>query len=170
MALSWGRGEKMLHLDPLPPKDIHLFFPPYGIDTGEAYDLLDSVRGTYAGSGPQLTAEMFRDWDSAAQNSVNDFEAVIRPRWPEIDTLISRGDRFGLFYRMSGSGSTVFKVTGVRKHAAEPDAEVPPLEVPDGTTKIVTARPRALSLWSFWTSFRSRCPFVQWQDIGLWIR
>jgi 4-diphosphocytidyl-2-C-methyl-D-erythritol kinase len=138
MALSWGRGEKMLQLDPLPPTDVHLFFPPYGIDTGEAYDLLDDVRGAYAGSGPQLTAEMFRDWDSAARNSVNDFEAVIRPRWPEIDTLISRGDRFGLFYRMSGSGSTVFKVTGVRKWAAEPDAEVPPLEVPDGTTKIVT--------------------------------
>lgn len=138
MALSWGRGEKMLQLDPLPPTDVHLFFPPYGIDTGEAYDLLDDVRGAYAGSGPQLTAEMFRDWDSAARNSVNDFEAVIRPRWPEIDTLISRGDRFGLFYRMSGSGSTVFKVTGVRKRATEPDAEVPPLEVPDGTTKIVT--------------------------------
>jgi 4-diphosphocytidyl-2-C-methyl-D-erythritol kinase len=138
MALSWGRGEKMLQLEPLPPRDVHLFFPPYGIDTGEAYDLLDSVRGAYEGSGPQLTAEMFRDWDSAAENSVNDFEPVIRPRWLEIDTLLSRGERFGLFYRMSGSGSTVFKVTGVRKPATDPDAEIPPLEVPDGTTKIVT--------------------------------
>lgn len=138
MALSWGRGEKMLELEPLPPRDVQLFFPPYGIDTAEAYDLLDAARGTYSGSGPQLTTEMFSDWDSAARSSVNDFETVIRPRWPEIDALLSRGDRFGLFYRMSGSGSTVFKVTGVSTRAAQSDGEFPPLVVPDGTTMIIT--------------------------------
>jgi 4-diphosphocytidyl-2-C-methyl-D-erythritol kinase len=138
MALSWGHGEKMLELEPLPPRDIQLFFPPYGIDTAEAYDLLDAARGTYSGSGPELTTEMFGDWDSAARNSVNDFETVIRPRWPEIDMLISRGDRFGLFYRMSGSGSTVFNVADVSTRASESNAEVPPLAVPEGTTRITT--------------------------------
>lgn len=138
MALSWGRGEKMLPLDPLPSRDIQLFFPPFGIDTGEAYALLDAARGPYAGSGPELTTEMFRDWDSAARNSVNDFEAVIRPRHKEIDALLARGDRHGLFCRMSGSGSTVFKVSGIGTRSLDADAKVPPLDISVGTKLVVT--------------------------------
>jgi len=138
MALSWGRGEKMLAIDPLPPRDVHLFFPPFGIDTGEAYALLDAARGPYTGAGPELTTEMFSDWQSAARNSVNDFEAVMRPRWPAIDALLARGERYGLFFRMSGSGSTVFKVSGVGTRLLDGEAEVPQLEIPAGTRRIVT--------------------------------
>jgi 4-diphosphocytidyl-2-C-methyl-D-erythritol kinase len=138
MALSWGRGEKMLPLDPLPSRDIQLFCPPFGIDTGEAYALLDAARGPYTGPGPELTTEMFRDWDSAARNSVNDFETVIRPRHKEIEVLLARGDRHGLFYRMSGSGSTVFKVSGIGTRSLDAEAKVPPLEIPVGTKLIVT--------------------------------
>lgn len=138
MAFSWGRGEKLLALEPLPPRDIQLFFPPFGIDTGEAYALLDAAGGTYSGPGPELTTEMFSNWDSAAKHSTNDFEAVMRPRWPAIDALLARGDRHGLFYRMSGSGSTVFKVSGVNTRPADAEAEVPLLEIPDGMRRIVT--------------------------------
>jgi 4-diphosphocytidyl-2C-methyl-D-erythritol kinase len=138
MALSWGRGEKMLPLDPLPSRDIQLFMPPFGIDTGEAYALLDVAREPYTGPGPELTKEMFRDWDSAARNSVNDFEAVIRPRHKEIDALLARGHRQGLFYRMSGSGSTVFNLSGIGARSLGADAKVPPLEIPVGTKRIVT--------------------------------
>ncbi len=138
MAFSWGRGEKMLPLDPLPARDVQLFMPPFGIDTGEAYALLDLARGPYTGPGPELTTEMFRDWDSAARNSVNDFEAVIRPRHREIDALLARGDRHGFFYRMSGSGSTVFKVSGIGTRSLDADANVPPLAIPVGTKRIVT--------------------------------
>jgi 4-diphosphocytidyl-2-C-methyl-D-erythritol kinase len=138
MALSWGRGERMLPLDPLPARDIQLFLPPFGINTREAYALLDAARGTYDGPGPEMTAEMFRDWDSAARNSVNDFEAVIRPRWKEIDALLTRGDRQGLFYRMSGSGSTVFAVSGINARLPRGNAGVPPVVIPDGIRRIVT--------------------------------
>jgi 4-diphosphocytidyl-2-C-methyl-D-erythritol kinase len=138
MAFSWGRGEKMLAIGPLPSRDIQLFFPPFGIDTSEAYALLDAARGPYTGAGPELTTEMFSDWDSAARNSVNDFEAVVRPRWPAIDGLLARGDRHGLFYRMSGSGSTVFKISGVNTRPLDAEAEVPLLDIPDGTRRIVT--------------------------------
>jgi 4-diphosphocytidyl-2-C-methyl-D-erythritol kinase len=138
MTLSWGRGQKMLPLDPLPSRDIQLFFPPFGIDTGEAYALLDAARGPYTGPGPELTTEMFRDWDSAARNSVNDFETVMRPRHKEIEVLLARGDRHGLFYRMSGSGSTVFKVSGIGTRSLDAEAKVPPLEIPVGTKLIVT--------------------------------
>jgi 4-diphosphocytidyl-2C-methyl-D-erythritol kinase len=138
MAMAWGRGDRLLRLDPLPSRDIQLFFPPYGIDTGEAYALLDESRGNATSGTPELTTEMFADWDSAARNSVNDFEPVIRSRWSEIDTLLSRGAQFGLFYRMSGSGSTVFKVTGVATRPVGSKPGLPPLVVPAGTRSLIT--------------------------------
>jgi 4-diphosphocytidyl-2-C-methyl-D-erythritol kinase len=138
MALSWGRGERLLRLKPLPSRDVQLFLPPFGIDTGQAYALLDEARGPYTGPGPKLTTEMFRDWNSAARNSVNDFEPVMRKRHKEIDALLARGERHGLFYRMSGSGSTVFKVAGVGTREIDSGTALPALEVPDGTKRIVT--------------------------------
>jgi 4-diphosphocytidyl-2-C-methyl-D-erythritol kinase len=139
MAIGWGRGEKLLGLPALPSRDVQLFFPPFGIDTGEAYALLDASRQQNKQHGaPDLTAEMFRDWESAARHSVNDFEAVIRPRWPAIDALLARGERYGLFYRMSGSGSTVFKIPGISTSDSAAVRKLPPLEVPEGTKRIVT--------------------------------
>jgi 4-diphosphocytidyl-2-C-methyl-D-erythritol kinase len=138
MALGWGRGEKLLKLPPLPSRDVQLFSPPFGMDTAEAYALLDSSRGSAPRAVPELTAEMFGDWQSAARRSINDFEAVIRPRWPAIDALMARGDRYGLFYRMSGSGSTVFKVPGIYTRLVEGSRELPPLQLPEGTKVIVT--------------------------------
>jgi 4-diphosphocytidyl-2-C-methyl-D-erythritol kinase len=138
MAIGWGRGEKLLELPALPSRDVQLFFPPFGIDTRQAYALLDEKRALPEGAVPDFTAEMFHDWDSAARHSVNDFEEVIRPRWPAIDALLSRGDRYGLFYRMSGSGSTVFKITGITTTSTSPEKKLPPLDVPEGTKRIVT--------------------------------
>lgn len=138
MAMAWGRGDRLLPLRALPRRDIQLFFPPFGIDTAQAYGLIDETRGEAATTNPELTTEMFADWDAAARNSVNDFEAVIRPRWTEIDTLLTRGERFGLFYRMSGSGSTVFKVVGVTTKGGRSDTKRPPLVVPAGTRSIMT--------------------------------
>lgn len=138
MAMAWGRGDKLLRLDPLPSRDVQLFFPPFGIDTGQAYTLLDDSRGDAVSRNPELTTEMFADWESAAKNSVNDFESVIRPRWSEIDALLTRGARSGLFYRMSGSGSTVFKIAGVTKRQARPESTIPSVDVPAGTRSIMT--------------------------------
>src|SRR6476619_2800285 len=69
MAIGWGRGEKLLELPALPPRDVQLFFPPFGIDTGEAYALLDATRAEHVREVPDLTAEMFRSWESAARHS-----------------------------------------------------------------------------------------------------
>jgi 4-diphosphocytidyl-2-C-methyl-D-erythritol kinase len=138
MALAWGRGEKLLEVPPLPSRDVQLFFPPFGIDTGEAYALLDASRAPGSGGVPELTPEMFGDWEAAARKSVNDFESVVRPRWPAIDTLMARGDRHGLFYRLSGSGSTVFRVPGVYTRRMDDSGDLPALEIPEGTKVIVT--------------------------------
>lgn len=138
MAMAWGRGDKLLRLNPLPLRDVQLFFPPFGIDTAQAYTLLDEVRGDSSRRNPELTTEMFADWESAAKNSVNDFEAIIRPRWSEIDALLTRGARSGLFYRMSGTGSTVFKVAGVTTRTAASNSDPPSQPVPAGTRSIIT--------------------------------
>lgn len=138
MAMAWGRGDKLLRLDPLPLRDVQLFFPPFGIDTAQAYGLLEESRGEASSRSPELTTEMFADWDSAARNSVNDFEPIMRPRWPEIDTLLTRGARSGHFYRMSGTGSTVFKVAGVNTRSVESKSSPPSLVVPPGTRSIIT--------------------------------
>jgi 4-diphosphocytidyl-2-C-methyl-D-erythritol kinase len=137
MAMAWGRGDRLLRLDPLPAREVQLFFPPFGIDTAQAYTLLDEVRGDTPSKSPELTTEMFADWASAAKNSVNDFEPIIRPRWSEIDALLKRGDQSGVFYRMSGSGSTVFKVAGIAR-PVKSDSSAPPPEVPPGTRSIMT--------------------------------
>lgn len=138
MALGWGRGEKLLGLPPLPARDAFLFFPPFGVPTGEAYALLDESRGQRPSESPDLTAEMFADWESAARHSVNDFEPVIRKRYPEIDQLLSRGDNYDLFYRLSGSGSTVFKIPGVTRTGIEPTTDLPAINLPKGTKRVVT--------------------------------
>jgi 4-diphosphocytidyl-2-C-methyl-D-erythritol kinase len=138
MALAWGRGDTLLRLDPLPVRDVQLFFPPFGIDTAQAYSLLDESRPDSTKRSPELTTEMFATWDSAAKNSVNDFEPVIRSRWPEIDALLARGARSGVFHRMSGSGSTVFKVAGVNAPRIESKSGPGSTIVAAGTRSIIT--------------------------------
>jgi 4-diphosphocytidyl-2-C-methyl-D-erythritol kinase len=138
MAIGWARGEKLLQLAPLPARDIHLFLPPFGVDTAEAYALLDESRGDRPPEHPDFTAEMFADWESAARHSSNDFEPVIRSRWPVIDALLKRGEEHALFYRMSGSGSTVFKIPGILTRAIDDKVAPPKLVVPKGTRRIVT--------------------------------
>jgi 4-diphosphocytidyl-2C-methyl-D-erythritol kinase len=81
---------------------------------------------------------MFADWESAARNSVNDFEGVIRRRRPEIDTLLAWGEKHRQFYRMSGSGSTVFRVSGASAQSGIAEEELPELILPEGTARIFT--------------------------------
>ncbi|MFN2635768.1 MAG: 4-(cytidine 5'-diphospho)-2-C-methyl-D-erythritol kinase [Gemmatimonadaceae bacterium] len=110
MALAWGRGEQMTELPPLPPRDVHLVVPPFAVSTAEAYSTLDRMRGGNH-RPPEFTTEMFKSWQDAAKNSVNDFENVVRDRFQQhgLSGLFeARGGRGALFVRMTGSGSTVF--------------------------------------------------------------
>jgi 4-diphosphocytidyl-2-C-methyl-D-erythritol kinase len=137
MAMSWGRGERLLELKRLPPREVELFFPPFGIDTAQAYAMLDEARGDYSGK-PELTTEMFRDWDTTARHSANDFEPVIRRRWPEINALLTHADTTGAFYRMSGSGSTIFRIAGSGLESAKESSKQAPLKIPEDTERIFT--------------------------------
>jgi 4-diphosphocytidyl-2-C-methyl-D-erythritol kinase len=118
MALAWGRGEKLLELQPLPARDIDLLIPPYGVSSSAAYAALAQTRSAESKRPPELTAEMFADWPSVMKSSVNDFEGVIRKDHPEIDAWLKAGEEADLLCRMTGSGSTVFVMSGAERDAA----------------------------------------------------
>jgi 4-diphosphocytidyl-2-C-methyl-D-erythritol kinase len=51
LALAWGRGDQLLPLPPLPPREILLLVPPEGISTPWAYGQLAAHR-SQVGAGP----------------------------------------------------------------------------------------------------------------------
>ncbi|MBC7791777.1 MAG: 4-(cytidine 5'-diphospho)-2-C-methyl-D-erythritol kinase [Anaerolineae bacterium] len=112
MALAWGRGERMLALPPLPPRDVVLLTPPFGISTADAYSWIAAERGdSYRPLAGEFTLGMFRDWNSVLTIARNDFEPVVIRKHPRIRTLVSALHSVGASIAMlSGSGSTVFGI------------------------------------------------------------
>ncbi len=113
LAIGRGRGDRVAGLDPLPPREVLLALPDFGISTVEAYRLLDAGGGgTYAPVPPDdEPVEMagVGAWQDIAGASVNDFEAVLEPRYPKLRLLREAFDAAGArIARLSGSGSTVF--------------------------------------------------------------
>ncbi|HET7456256.1 MAG TPA: 4-(cytidine 5'-diphospho)-2-C-methyl-D-erythritol kinase [Gemmatimonadaceae bacterium] len=125
LALAWGRGERMLAFPALPPKDVALLFPEYGVATSEAFAWLAERRAAEregGGRGPaprMLFPHQFVAWEPVYRMAANDFEPVVVARHPSLgvarDALAAAGARLAL---MSGSGSTLFGVFD-----AAPDAD-----------------------------------------------
>lgn len=116
LALAWGRGERMLAFPALPPREVALIFPPFGVATPEAFAWLAEERATEAGgdgrgapSPRMLFPHQFTEWESVYRMVANDFERVVAIRLPDIaaarEALLAGGARAA---RMTGSGSTVF--------------------------------------------------------------
>jgi len=113
LALAWGRGDRLLPLEPLPPLPVLLLVPPLGSSTRDAYAALDRRR-EQTGSAAQarvLRPARLTDWDYLAQHAFNDFEEVLFERFPALaaarQCLLQEG---ALLARLTGSGSTVFGV------------------------------------------------------------
>ena len=116
LVLAWGRGERLLPLPPLPPRDALLYVPDAGLSTRDAYAWLaatraepDGARAPCSPPGRVLDLPALAQWDTVAQLMANDFEAVVGPRRPEIAAMIARMRALTTAYAsvMSGSGSTV---------------------------------------------------------------
>ena len=112
MALAWGRGERMLALPPLPPRDVLLLTPPFGISTADAYSWIAEERGDdYNPVAGELTLDMFLQWNNVLKIARNDFEPVVIEKQPLVRTLLSSLRSLGASMAMlSGSGSTVFGI------------------------------------------------------------
>jgi len=125
LALAWGRGERLLPLEPLPAIDVVIIAPPFAIVTANAYRALAAQRDT---ATPRLTPHItplhrLAGWDTVFADAHNDFQAIATQMHPALHDYISALEAAGAGVAMlSGSGSAVFglfKDTRVASRAAK---------------------------------------------------
>jgi 4-diphosphocytidyl-2-C-methyl-D-erythritol kinase len=111
MALGWGRGERLLSLDALPPRDVILIVPSFGINTVEAYQWVDELHGTAAPAPIAFRLWQLTNWDELAPLATNDLTPAAVARHPELATYIDALQQAGAALAgMTGSGSVVFGI------------------------------------------------------------
>jgi len=126
LAWTWGRGDRLLPLPPLPRMAVTLVTFPDGVHTGAAYAAFSAQHGTAPGT-PQAgapypgamayPADAFSSWASVASLAVNDFEQVVPDQhagvavWLPVVTSaaeVLRATGAPAIGRLSGSGATCF--------------------------------------------------------------
>jgi 4-diphosphocytidyl-2-C-methyl-D-erythritol kinase len=110
MALGWGRGERMLALEPPPSRPVVLLVPPFPISTGEAYGWLDDMVGPPPMEPRLWNPSELSGWPALASLAHNDFERVVAVRHPSIATHLRELRTVAPLAQLSGSGSAVFGV------------------------------------------------------------
>jgi len=127
LALGEGRGDRIRSLPALPERTLVLGLPGVHVATGPAYGALAEARaGGVPVPAPILEGHGPASWDEVASVAVNDFEAVVPKRHPDVaDALAAlRGERLPMAL-LSGSGAAVF---GLVPQGADPGALVERLE------------------------------------------
>lgn len=114
-VLAWGRGERMLALEPPPPRGVALFVPSFGVATADAYRWLadaHDLRSPALESATALRPARLSDWKQITELATNDFEPVVAGRHPVIGQMLRglRADMHLPLAMLAGSGSTVFAV------------------------------------------------------------
>ena len=123
LAVGWGRGERLLQLEPLPALPALVAVPPIGIATPDAYRWWDEMHATPAPRGAVvLDRPAFANWGSVGRLGGNDFELPVFGRHPPLRALFERvAATHPYWVRLCGSGSAVAAVYGserVRDDAA----------------------------------------------------
>jgi 4-diphosphocytidyl-2-C-methyl-D-erythritol kinase len=113
-ALAWGRGERMLALTPPSTRDVRLLFPPFAVNTADAYGWLaaDRAGADVVADALVLHPPQLEGWDSLRHLAVNDFEPVVARRHAEIAHTLAtqRADASVELAMLSGSGSSMFAI------------------------------------------------------------
>jgi 4-diphosphocytidyl-2-C-methyl-D-erythritol kinase len=129
-ALAWGRGERMIAIQPPPARDVLLLMPEFAVSTVDAFGWL-AVRRAQQGTphdveGLVLHPPQLERWDNLRQFAINDFETVVAERHPVIGLLLAahRASPSVELAMLSGSGSTVFAIVrdGATHVLAKPEA------------------------------------------------
>ena len=114
-ALAWGRGDRLVPTSVAPGLPVLLALPPLEIATAEAYEYLQV---------PERIGPVTLDLDALARPetlvglAVNDFEASIFERHPELGSLREALQNAGaLTARLSGSGAALFGIFNDRAAA-----------------------------------------------------
>jgi len=119
LALAWGRGERLLTLPALPPREVALVCFPFGVATRDAYEWLDAERGEAVPEACVHDLARLGAWVDIARIARNDFEAVVARRHADIARALaslrasaSAEADAASFALLAGSGSTVAFVSG----------------------------------------------------------
>jgi 4-diphosphocytidyl-2-C-methyl-D-erythritol kinase len=125
-ARGTGRGDRIAPCPDLPPLEVVLAMPPFGVSTVEAYRWYDA-----SGAAPSAGAAGARAWPAWLAACRNDLEPPVAARHPVIRTLTERLRAAGALHAlMSGSGSAVFGLFETPEGAAAGLAAVGALGVP----------------------------------------
>lgn len=111
-ALAYGRGELIQPLPPLPPREVLLLKPPYGVSTAEVYGLFAQKGVSQQGQTERmLTAVKTGDWQEVVRHLANDLEQITLELKPELKEWKNRAWQAGCAgVLMSGSGPTLFAI------------------------------------------------------------
>jgi len=117
-AIGRGYGEQLELLPTLPERAVWLLIPDVAVGTADAYRWLDESERS--GSANSIGLADLRSWQAIANVATNDFEPVVGAKAPMIGRLLAgfRSEAFrevlgeASIVLMSGSGSTVFVVSG----------------------------------------------------------
>jgi 4-diphosphocytidyl-2-C-methyl-D-erythritol kinase len=117
-ALGLGRGEEIYPLVDLPVHWVVIVQPAFGVSTAEAYAWYDEDR-TAGLREPRELQVLPVPWPSRAAQMVNDLEAPVLRRHPELSDIKAALKEGGaVASSMSGSGSAVFGLFRTRPAAA----------------------------------------------------
>lgn len=110
MALAWGRGERMLAIEPLPRKPVLIAVPEFQVSTADAYAALDRA-GAFMRDARVTPISELTSWQGVAATAHNVFEPVVGAEHPEIPRIVSTLKLAGAqISRMTGTGSAVFAI------------------------------------------------------------
>lgn len=111
-ALGWGRGERLLALEPPESRPVVLLVPVFAVNTAEAYGWLRDGAAPQPGESVGiLDPSSLATWAGLAAVATNDFQTVVAARHPVVSSLVrALADAGCAPAMMSGSGSVVFGV------------------------------------------------------------
>ncbi len=113
LALAWGRGERLLALPPLEARPVTLRLPPFPVATADAFRWFDAATARNDVPRPgavALTLARLGSWPAVAALAGNDLEAVVAARHESLASLLAANQDPDSITRMTGSGSTIFRV------------------------------------------------------------
>ena len=117
LALAWGRGDRMILLPALAPRDVALACFPFGVPTPAAYGWLDETRSAHPSGVGTFELAGLADWASVARLAHNDFEPVVGRRFAAISNVLETWRAAACLRRdphvitlLAGSGATVFAI------------------------------------------------------------
>jgi 4-diphosphocytidyl-2-C-methyl-D-erythritol kinase len=133
-ALGTGRGDEILPLPDLPERELWLVLPPIHVSTAALFGDLGQL--TARSFDPRIMLPVQRSelgWKAFA-HAVNDLEAAVFRRWPELAALHADLVSAGLVARLSGSGAAFWAMEAGEGSGGEGTGErLHGLRLPEGT-------------------------------------